>query len=96
MLTLALYAGYYTLQNPAAELTSWFHYLPFTSPVVVMVRLSQGYEPGQGYQIWLSLLILLVSAALLLSFAGRLYKNGILQFGHRLRIATLLKWVRKS
>ncbi|MFN5031173.1 MAG: ABC transporter permease [Flavobacteriia bacterium] len=96
MLTLALYAGYYTLQNPAAELTSWFHYLPFTSPVVVMVRLSQGYEPGQGYQIWLSLLILLVSAALLLSFAGRLYKNGILQFGHRLRLATLLKWVRKS
>ncbi len=96
ILTIALYAGYYTLQNPAAELTSWLHYLPFTSPIVAMVKLSQGYEPGESYQIWVSFLILLVSAFLLVSLAGRFYKNGILQFGHRLRFSTLLKWMKKS
>jgi hypothetical protein len=28
--------------------------------------------------------------------AGRLYKNGILQFGHRVKFSLLIKWLGKS
>jgi ABC-2 type transport system permease protein len=96
LLFLALYAGHYALNNPTAELTSWFSYIPFTSPVVCMVKLAQGYPEGQGYLIYVSFLILLVSAMLVLWAAGRLYKNGILQFGHRLGFKQLFKWISRA
>jgi ABC-2 type transport system permease protein len=95
LLFFALFAGYYSLQNPESSLAAFFHYFPFTSPVVVMVKLALGYSPGQGYEIWLSLFILLVSAIFTLILAGRLYKNGILQFGHRIKITTLFRWLKK-
>jgi ABC-2 type transport system permease protein len=95
LLCFALYAGYYSLENPESGLASLFHYLPFTSPVVVMVKLSLGYAPGHAYEIWMSLIILMLSAAGVLVLAGRLYKNGILQFGHRLRFGLLIRWLKR-
>ena len=96
LLCFAMYAGYYTLNYPESSLSTVFHYLPFTSPVVVMVKLSQGYGPGEGYQIYFSLIVLLMSSILMLVVAGRLYKNGILQFGHRVRLKHIFKWLRKN
>ena len=95
LLCFALFAGYYSLQNPESGLAMLFHYLPFTSPVVVMVKLSLGYAPGHAYEIWMSLILLLLSAAGVLVLAGRLYRNGILQFGHRLRFGMLLRWLKR-
>ena len=96
LLCFALYAGYYSLQNPDSSMASFFHYLPFTSPVVVMVKLALGYEPGQAYEIWLSLFVLILSAIGTLLIAGRLYKNGILQYGHRIRLGMILRWLKKT
>jgi len=96
LLIFALYGGYYVLENPEGPLTQLFHYLPFTAPVVVMVKLAQGYAPGHAYEIYLSLLILIISTFLVLNLAGRLYANGILQFGHRIRLKQLFQWVKKS
>jgi ABC-2 type transport system permease protein len=95
LLCFALFAGYYSLENPESTLATLFHYLPFTSPVVVMVKLSLGYAPGHAYEIWLSLIILILSALGVLALAGRLYRNGILQFGHRLRLVLLLRWLKR-
>ena len=96
LLILALYGGYYAMQNPMAEMTMWFSFIPFTSPAVCMVKLSQGYPQGQGYLLIVSLFILLLSSAIVLLIATRLYKNGILQFGHRLGIKQLVKWSTKK
>lgn len=96
LLLFALYGAYYTLQNPESTAAVIFHYLPFTSPVVVMVKLGLGYPDGQEYTLYISLLILFLSAIFTLFIAGRLYKNGILQFGHRVRLVTLLKWLKKT
>lgn len=96
LLILALYGGYYAMENPASELTTWFSFIPFTAPAVCMVKLSQGYPEGQGYLLIVSFFILLLSSVLVLSIATRLYKNGILQFGHRLGIRQLIKWSSKK
>lgn len=96
ILALSAYSGYYAVMNPEATISTVFHYLPFTSPVVVMVKLAQGYPPGHAYEMWLSLIILFVSAFIFISIAARLYKNGLLQFGHRLRLKHLIKWLKKS
>ena len=96
LLCFSLYAGYFALQNPESSLTTFFHYLPFTSPVVVMVKLAQGYAPEESMQIYIALIILVVSAVLNLMIAGRLYKNGILQFGHRVKFSLIVRWLKKT
>jgi ABC-2 type transport system permease protein len=94
LLGFGLYSGYYVVNYPESDLATWFYYLPFTSPVAVMVDLAQSDSPG--YETFLSLFILIVSAAVFLKIAGRLYKNGILQFGHRVRLRHIIKWLRRS
>jgi ABC-2 type transport system permease protein len=97
LLCFALYGGYYVLNYPESSMADVLHYLPFTSPVIVMVKLAQGYYgPGHVYEIYLTLLVLIISACLVLGIASRLYKNGILQFGHRVRLKHIFKWLRKS
>lgn len=96
LLLIAVYAGYYSLINPESSLTFVFSLLPFTSPMVCMVKLAQGYNPGEGYQLFVSFGILVISSLLTLRIAGRLYTNGILQFGHRLRLAQFVKWLRNG
>lgn len=95
ILCFALYAGYSVVNFPESSFAKIAHYLPFTSPVVVLVKLAQGYEPGQGYLLYISLIVLLFSAFLMLLIAGRLYKNGILQYGHRVKLSLILRWLRK-
>ncbi|MFZ9027957.1 MAG: ABC transporter permease [Crocinitomicaceae bacterium] len=96
LLIAALYSGYYVLNYPHAPISSFLHYFPFTSPVVVMVKLAYGYEPGHAYEIYVSLLTVIVSAIVMVLIASRLFKNGILQFGHRLRFKHLMKWLKSS
>jgi ABC-2 type transport system permease protein len=96
LLLIALYAGYYSLSSPESSLTFIFSLLPFTSPMVCMVKLAQGYNPGEGYQLFVSFGILVISSLITLRIAGRLYTNGILQFGHRLRLTQFVKWLRNG
>jgi ABC-2 type transport system permease protein len=96
LLLFSLYAGHYALENPTGQLTGLFAYLPFTSPVVCMVKLAQGYPPGEGHLLLVSFFILLISGILVLRLAGRWYKNGILQFGHRLRLKQFIKWAKND
>ena len=95
ILLISLYTGYYTMNYPGSTLVEWLQYVPFTAPVVAMVKLAQGYGEN-GYQIYISMAILYASAVGMLLTASRIYKNGILQFGHRLRLVHLLKWLRKT
>lgn len=96
ILFLSLYAGYFVIQHPDSELSFWFSMIPFTSPVVCMVKLTQAYTDGNSYQLFVSLGILILSAIFFLSIANRLYKNGILQFGHRLKLKHIFKWLRRA
>ncbi|MFK7784794.1 MAG: ABC transporter permease [Crocinitomicaceae bacterium] len=96
LLCLSLYAGYYTMNYPDSGMATLWHYIPFTSPVVVMVKLYQGYEPGHQYEIYLALITLIISAFLVMALASRLYRNGILQFGHRLRLKHIFKWMKST
>lgn len=94
LLFFALYSGYYVLHNPESSLATFYHYFPFTAPVVVMVKLAMGYPEGQVYQLFLALIVELISAFVVLSIAGKLYKNGILQFGHSVRLRQIFNWLK--
>lgn len=96
LLGFALYSGYLAIYVPDSPFIAWSQFVPFCSPVVGMVKLAQGYTPGTYYYLPLSWLVLVISTYLLLLLSGRIYKNGILQFGHRARWIFFLRWIKKS
>lgn len=96
LLCFAMYSGYYVMYYPEGSFATWLQYLPFTSPVVSMVKLSQGYAPDDSWQIYMALIVLILSAIGTLLIAARLYRNGILQFGHRVRIRHIFKWLKRT
>src|SRR5690554_482539 len=95
LLFLAVLSGYYTVYYPGTTLSEWIGFIPFTSPMVMMVELSNGFEDGSAWKLFLSLAILFISAFFMMRIAGRIYKNGILRFNHRLKLNMLLKWTKK-
>lgn len=96
ILGATLLIGYFAIYEPESTMTTWASFIPFTSPMIVMIKLALGYSDGTGYQLFLSLLILAISALLMLVLAGRLYKNGILKFGHQVRLMDIFQWLKKD
>ncbi|MEX1190542.1 MAG: ABC transporter permease [Brumimicrobium sp.] len=96
LLVSSLVAGYFVILYPDSAISTWLGFIPFTSPVVMMVELSSGFKDGDAWRLYFSLFLLFLFAFLVLNLAGRIYKNGILQFGHRVRLKMLYKWLKKT
>lgn len=88
---IALLGGYVAINYPESSIVPWLAYIPFTAPVVVMVKISQGYASNEIYQLFLSIGILIVAIIAGLALAGKLYQRGILRFGHRLKFKDFFK-----
>lgn len=87
----AIYAAIYSAQNPEGPLAFWCSLIPFTSPVVMMVRLPFGVPT---WQIVLSIIILIASFMGSTWVAGKIYRTGILMYGKKTTWKELWKWLR--
>ena len=87
----AIYAAIYSAQNPDGPLAFWCSMIPFTSPIVMMVRLPFGVP---GWQIFLSLTILILSFIGSTWMAGKIYRTGILLYGKKVTWKEMWKWLR--
>lgn len=90
-LVFAVYAGMYSVNNPDGPLAFWCSLIPFTSPVVMMVRIP--YEIP-FWQILLSLVLLFASAIFMVWLSGRIYRVGILMYGKKPSFKEIARWVR--
>lgn len=95
LLAFGAYSGYYVMQNPSSPYVDGLLYLPFTAPAVAMVKMAFGFADGEGYKLLISLVIMLVSISLMILVSARIYKNGILHFGHRIRLKHLVRWIKR-
>jgi ABC-2 type transport system permease protein len=86
-----IYAGIFTAQNPDGPLAIWCSMIPFTSPIVMMVRLPFGVPV---WQIAISLTILILSFIGTTWMAGKIYRTGILMYGKKATWKELLKWLK--
>ena len=90
LLIFGLYAALYGAENPEGPLAFWCSMIPFTAPIVTMVRIPLDVPMWQNI---LSLVILYVSAFALVWFSGRIYRVGILMYGKKPTIKEMLKWL---
>jgi len=89
-IVFAIYAAIYSAQNPDGPLAFWCSMIPFTSPIVMMVRLPFGVP---AWQLVLSLSILVFSFIGTTWMAGKIYRTGILMYGKKVSWKELWKWV---
>lgn len=87
----ALYVGIYGAMNPEGPLVFWCSFIPFFSPVVMMVRLPFGVP---AWQLWLSFAILVITFLLIVKLAAKIYRTGILMYGKKVTYKDLWNWLK--
>jgi len=90
-LILAMFMMMHTFQHPDSALSFWGSMIPFTSPMIMMARVSFGVPP---WELTLSLLILLGTFLGIAFFAAKIYRVGILMYGKKVSWKELWKWIR--
>ena len=91
LMMFAFYAGFYSSQNPEGPLAFWCSFIPFTSPLVMMVRVPFGVPL---YQEIISILVLYGSTAFLLWVSAKIYRVGILIHGKKPSFKDIYKWLK--
>lgn len=79
-----------TITDPDSTLVFWGSMIPFTSPIVMMSRITSGVPL---WELMLSLSILFVSFLFTTWLAGRIYRTGILMYGKKTSWKELGKWL---
>ena len=91
ILMVAFYTGFAATKNPEGAMAFWCSIIPFTSPVVMMVRAP--YEIPI-WELLLSIVLLFVTAVLMVKLAAKIYRVGILMYGKKVTIPEMIKWVK--
>jgi len=91
-LVLGVYIGFATVINdPHGTIATVFSMIPFTSPIVMLMRIPFGVP---WYQILISLILLLLTFIVVVWIAAKIYRVGILMYGKKTNYKELIKWIR--
>ncbi|MBP6334322.1 MAG: ABC transporter permease [Bacteroidia bacterium] len=90
-LILAYIASVNVIQNPQGNVAFWFSIIPFTSPIVMMVRIPFGVPFSH---VLLSMFLLIAGFIFTTWLASKIYRTGILMYGKKVSYKELWKWIR--
>ncbi|MGV3696426.1 ABC transporter permease [Flavobacterium sp.] len=91
-LILGVYIGFFTVINdPHGTIATVFSMIPLTSPIVMMMRIPFGVPV---WQIIVSMLLLFGTFLLVVWFAAKIYRVGILMYGKKPTWKELIKWLK--
>jgi len=90
-LAFALYAGFYSMNNPDGPLAFWCSIIPFTSPIVMMIRIPFDIPLWEKL---VSLALLYISFIGITWISAKIYRVGILMYGKKPSIKEIIKWIK--
>jgi ABC-2 type transport system permease protein len=90
-MVFSLYAGMYSMDNPDGPLAFWCSMIPFTSPVVMMVRLP--YDVPL-WELFVSVAVLFITAMAITWLSAKIYRVGILMYGKKPSLKEMIKWMK--
>jgi ABC-2 type transport system permease protein len=94
LLVLSFVSMFAMLNDPNSTLAVTLSLVPLSAPIAMPVRWAAGSIPG--YEIALSLVILVASIVAVTWIAARIYRVGILMTGKRPSIRELARWVKTA
>ena len=82
----------FVLNNPDGQIAYWLSIIPFTSPIIMMIRIPFGVNI---YSELIPSMVLLIAGFLLTTWiAAKIYRTGILMYGKKISYKELWKWIR--
>jgi ABC-2 type transport system permease protein len=87
----ALIIGQTCMESPDGTLAVVCSFIPFTSSIVMMIRLPYDVP---FWEVACSLALLYATAFLMTYLASRIYRTGILMYGRKVTYKDLLKWLK--
>lgn len=91
IIIIALYASLACMENPDGDVAFWCSMIPFTSPMVMMVRLPYDVPV---WQMALSVAVLYGTAIGLTALSAKIYRTGILLYGKKNSFKDVIKWIK--
>jgi ABC-2 type transport system permease protein len=79
------------LNDPNGVLAQWLSFIPFTSPIIMMVRLPF-HVPV--WELVVSMIMLVLGFVFTTWMAGKIYRTGILMYGKRVTWREMARWLR--
>ncbi|GGC86091.1 ABC transporter permease [Flavobacterium lutivivi] len=91
-LILGVYIGFFTvINNPHGTIATVFSMIPLTSPIVMLMRIPFGVP---AWQIIVSMILLFATFFLVVWFASKIYRVGILMYGKKPTWKEMIKWMK--
>lgn len=90
-LMIAMFSSGIVLNDPNGTIAKWLSMIPFTSPIVMLMRIPFGGVSVS--ELLTSLGILVVSFLLMTWIAAKIYRVGILMYGKKASWKELGKWI---
>lgn len=91
-LILGVYVGFAAvISDPHGPVATIFSIIPFTSPIVMMMRIPFGVA---WYEIVISMFVLVATFIGIVYVAAKIYKIGILMYGKKPSYKDLYKWLK--
>lgn len=81
----------YVINNPFSSLSVWLSIVPFTSPIIMMIRIPFSVPV---WQVVVSLVVLIASFIFTTWLAARIYRTGILMYGKKVNYKEVWKWLK--
>lgn len=94
MLILSAATWIFAFNSPDGMFARILSIFPFTSPLLMFMRIS--VQPPPAWEIALSIGILLLSIWGVAWFAGRVYRVGILMYGKKPTLPEIIRWARAA
>ncbi|GLB53855.1 ABC transporter permease [Neptunitalea chrysea] len=92
VLMLAVYIGFFTvINNPNGTVATIFSFIPFTSPIVMLMRIPFGVDL---WEIIVSIVLLYITFFGVVWLASKIYRIGILMYGKKPSYKELYKWLK--
>lgn len=91
---IGFYLAYFTLTNPTGELNLFAALLPISSPFCMPLRVMMGV--ASGWEVLLSIAILIVTCAIIAHIAIKIYSNAILNYGSKMSFKNIIKTYKEK
>lgn len=86
---VVFYSGIFGLQTPDAVWVTVLSYIPFFTPILMLVRAAM--DTVQWWEILISLGLLVITIVFMTFVASRVYRAGVLMYGQKASFGKLLK-----
>ncbi len=90
-LILSIVSVQFIIMNPDGPLSYWLSIIPFTSPIIMLIRIAFGVPV---LDVIISMVLLVLTFIAITWLAAKIYRTGILMYGKKVNYKELWKWIR--